>query len=200
MNPSLEILACTRCPLAKLRDSHINPRWYSVPGELTTNPAGPLLAVMCEAPGEQETLSARPLVGKSGMLFDSLLEQVGLNRDEILLMNTIRCRPKGNNMKSREAIEAVVACDEWTVREFEHYNPKVVVVMGNTATQHVFGTAATIGIMRGTVRSTGEEHVYGKRLWLPTYHPAYLLPNRSPRSRPLVVQDLELAKELLNES
>lgn len=195
-SPSASITACDRCDLAKLRDSK---GWHSVPGELII-PVHPLLGVLCEAPGEQEALTARPLVGKAGILFDSLLEQVGLNRDEVLLMNTIRCRPLKNNMKSREAIEAVVACDEWTQTEFKYYDPDVVVVMGNTATQHIFGTSATIGTMRGVVRSTGEEHKYGKRLWVPTYHPANLLPHRSPRNRPLVVKDLKLAMELLKEA
>ena len=79
------------------------------------------------------------------------------------------------------------------------YNPSVVVLMGGTAIKAVFGTSAKVGETRAEYRYrvTGEDFKYGKRVWVPTYHPASLLPVRRPQHRSLVIEDLLLAKELL---
>lgn len=165
---------------------------YAVPAEVGSayNPRG--LAVVCEAPGAQEAASSRPLVGPAGRIFDGLLAEAGIDRSELVIMNRVRCRPPGNRLAS--VPEALGNCDEWLVKELVAYNPGVVVVMGSTALSVIFGANAKVGATRGASRTTGTEFLYGPRTWVATYHPASLLPNRSPGNRGLVVQDLVLAR------
>ena len=116
-----------------------------------------------------------------------------MSRRDLVLMNRVRCRPPGNRLAS--VPEALPNCDEWLVKELEAYNPGVVVVMGSTALSVIFGANAKVGETRGASRTTGTEFPYGPRVWVATYHPASLLPNRSPGNRSLVVQDLALARK-----
>ena len=153
------------------------------------------LAIMGEAPGAQEDAVGLPFVGPAGRILAGILREVGLTREDIMILNRVRCRPPHNDIKSHP--EAVEACDAWTKAELETYSPSVVVLVGATAIGSIFGANATVGVVRGTVRATGDSFQYGARLWVPTYHPASLLPHRRPQNRPLVVADFMLAKELL---
>ena len=182
--------ACTECSIGRL-----GQRQNVVPGWLGTEATTPLLAVMCEAPGAQEDSTGRPLVGKAGQLFDRLLISAGLDRKNLLLMNRVRCRPTNNSLKAHP--DALGKCDPWTVAELELYNPKVVVLMGATAMENVFGTKVKVGPNRGVVRKTGPEFEYGERTWIGTYHPASLLRPGGQVNMPLVIADLALAKTFL---
>lgn len=184
------IRACVRCPLAGLRDG------VAVSADVGKRYNG--LAIMGEVPSAQEAAVGVPFVGPVGRILSQLLGDVGLTRDEIVVLNRVRCRPPRNDLKSHP--EAVEACDEWTVAELTEYNPRVVVLVGATAIGSIFGASATVGETRGSVRSTGASFKYGQRLWVPTYQPASLMPHRRPQNRPLVVADLMLAKELLMDS
>ena len=165
---------------------------YAVPAEVGSKYQLGGVAVICEAPGAQESASSRPLVGPAGRIFNELLVDAGLSRDELVLLNRVRCRPTGNRLAS--VPEALINCDEWLVKELTAYNPGVVVVMGSTALAAIFGANAKVGATRGASRATGVEFLYGPRVWVATYHPASLLPNRNPGNRGLVVQDLTLAR------
>lgn len=185
-NLRYQILTCERCPLAALRT-------LAVPAEVGEAYAG--LAVMAEAPGAQEDATGRPMVGRAGKLLDKLLVEAGMSRDEVLIINRIRCRPPQNRMASAEAVAALAACDPWLKAELEEYDPKVVVVMGKTAMTPIFGATAAVTSTRGSVRATGEEFGYGKRLWVATAHPAAAF--RSKSWLPLIVEDLRMARGLL---
>lgn len=183
-----QIRACRRCPLGGLEG-------FAVPAEVGNS--APLLGFLLEAPGQHEAATSRPLVGKAGQVFDLLLEDAGLQRSEVLIMNSVRCRPPNNRLTGALGSAALEACKHWTLAEFEAYNPKVVVLMGATAIHQVFSKKPLVGKVRGMVRGTTEEFEYGKRLWVPTYHPAAILRPTGRGNRRLVVEDLKLAKELL---
>lgn len=162
-----------------------------MPAEVGAAYAG--LAIMAEAPGAQEDLLGRPMVGRAGQLLEEALEQIGLMRSDVLILNRVRCRPPRNRLQ--DFPEAILNCDAWTVRELMAYDPKVVVLMGKTALQAVFGKTAAVGETRGMVRQTGEGFEWGARTWVGGYHPAAAL--RNPELRPFIVADLALAKGLL---
>lgn len=177
---------CRLCPLGDIR---IN----AVPADVGANYSG--LAIMGEAPGAQEDETGVPFVGRAGRILESLLNDAGMSRDEVMVINRVRCRPPRNNLASYP--EAAEQCDLWTKAELETYAPRVIVLMGATAIRSIFGSTVTVGEVRGTIRKTGESGQYGARTWVPTYHPASLMPHRSPQNRGLVVADLMLARELL---
>jgi uracil-DNA glycosylase family 4 len=54
------------------------------------NPARDLnRLVIAEALGEQESLEGRPLVGRSGRVFNSLLESAGIPRDGLTIITVL---------------------------------------------------------------------------------------------------------------
>lgn len=197
MEPNYELCAairsCTKCDaMVALRGESGG---FAVPAEVGEAYSVGGLAVICEAPGAQEAATSRPLVGPAGKIFDGLLQAAEIDRRELVILNRVRCRPPNNRLSS--VPEAVTNCDEWLRKELEAYDPKIVVVMGGTAISILYGSNARVGEVRGTTRSTSDSFDYGARIWIATYHPASLLPNRNPANKGLVVEDLSLAKMTL---
>lgn len=187
------IATCHACPLGELRD---NTSTVAVPADAGNNyqPGG--LAIMAEAPGAQESKQGKPMVGPAGSLLHDLLAEVGLARDDVVILNRIRCRPPGNKIKSKEGIAAVAACDPWLKAELDYYNPGVVLVMGGTALEILFGKMVKVTKVRGHVRYTGPDFTYGTRAWVATFHPAFVLRNHDDVVLHQMVDDVRLALDL----
>ena len=174
-----QVRACKLCPLHTTRN-------LAVPAWVGKDYAG--LAIICEAPGRDEDARGIPLVGRAGQLLDTYLEAIGVSRDQLLLMNRIRCRPPNNDIRSSEAVSALAICDQWTEKELSAYTPRVIVLMGATAAKQIMGNTS-VSSGRGTYTTVGgTTYVY-------TYHPAAAL--RNPDLGRYIMEDLLLAKELL---
>lgn len=180
-----DIRNCTRCTLY---DKRLN----AVPAEAGSKYTVGGIAIFAEAPGADEDKAGRPMVGRAGKLMDGLLQQAGLSREEVVILNRIRCRPVRNRVQ--DFPDALLACDEWVKEELNEYNPAVVVLAGNTAMRSVFGAQANITAVRGAARQSGVDYHYGSRLWIPCFHPAAAL--RNPQLTTSIVEDLRLAKEM----
>ena len=77
---------CGRCPLSQTRNRAVMGK-----GNLHS----PVLFI-AEAPGRNEDRDGIPFTGRSGELFDRLLGEIGMNREEIYLTNIVKCHPPGN--------------------------------------------------------------------------------------------------------
>lgn len=184
------IRACARCPVMVRQREDEDGK--AVPAEVGENAPVYPLGIICEAPGAQEAATSRPLVGAAGRIFDGLLHEAHIDRRDLVLLNRVRCRPPHNRLA--EAPGSVEACDEWTKIEITAYNPSVVVVMGGTALQAVFGAKAKVGISRGMMRKTDDTFSFGARVWIATAHPASLIYNHDPQWRADILHDLREAK------
>jgi uracil-DNA glycosylase family 4 len=137
------------------------------------------LVFIGEAPGIDEDIKGEPFVGHAGQLLDRMLGGIGLDREQVYIMNTIKCHPP-NNRDPR--VEEVQACNLWFEQQLDMLAPKVICLLGRVAAQTVLQTDATLGSLRG------RWHDYnGIPVWV-TYHPAYLL--RSPQQKEHSWQDL----------
>lgn len=174
-----QIRSCTRCP------ELVATRTEVVVGD---TPPGARLVVVGEAPGAQEDLTGRPFVGRSGQLLDRLLEEVGVPRPQVAVLNTVKCRPPANRVPTREES---AHCRPWTALQLEELSPSVVVTLGLTSATWFLGRT-TLSAVRGRVHDTGTWRV------LPTYHPAAAL-RSGPKGEPmrLLREDLALAAELV---
>jgi DNA polymerase len=144
---------------------------------------GSKVVVVGEAPGAREDETGRPFVGRSGQLLDTVLGEVGLPRERVSVLNTVKCRPPGNRVPTREE---TLRCRPWLELQLEDLAPSLVVTLGLSAAKWFLGPV-TLAAVRGTV------HDVGWRV-LPTYHPAAALrggPNGEPRR--LLQQDLAQA-------
>lgn len=155
----------------------------AMPGKLY-RPGG--FAAWAEAPGEAEDegvngvvrpLNSRTQRGRpnAGMVFDRLLAEAGIDRETILVGNRVRCRPPRNRLV--DFPEALTNCEPWNALEFETYKPGVVLLMGATAMEPVYGAKPKVGELQGTWRTTGDNFAWGGRTWFATYHPAAVLRN-----------------------
>jgi uracil-DNA glycosylase family 4 len=124
-----------------------------------------------EAPGANEDRQGLPFVGQAGRLLDTLLEEIGLTRADVFVVNTLKCRPPGNRDPLPQEIDA---CQDYLFRQLELIEPRVVCTLGNFATKLLRGDPST-GITRlhgrEEIRRIGPRRV---RLY-PIYHPAAAL-------------------------
>jgi len=170
--------SCTACPeLAAARRQVV----------VGSTPPDARLLLLGEAPGAQEDATGLPFVGRSGQLLDQLLIEAGGRREDVAVLNTLKCRPPGNR-PPRPAESA--RCRGWTQRQLELAAPRVVVALGLSATRWFLGPTP-LGPVRGRVHDVGGLAV------LPTYHPSAALrcgPGGEPRR--LLRDDLALAVRL----
>ncbi|MBU4270820.1 MAG: uracil-DNA glycosylase [Planctomycetes bacterium] len=168
-----EVSACTRCTeLARARTQTV----FGV-----GNPCARL--VFCgEAPGADEDRIGQPFVGRAGQLLtDIIVKGMKMRREDVYILNILRCRPPGNrNPLPAEA----AACREFLDRQLEIIQPDYICCLGSVAAQNLLDTTESIGRLRGCV------HDYRGIPVVCTYHPAYLL--RNPSVKRSVWEDIQM--------
>ncbi len=139
------------------------------------------LVVVGEAPGYHEDMQGEPFVGPAGQMLDRMLVHVlGLTREEVYILNVVKCRPP----KNRNPLpDEVAACRPVLEAQLAAIRPKVGLVLGSVAFRALFGTDA------GITRSRGQWKTALGIPMLPTFHPAYLL--RKPEDKRLTFADLK---------
>ncbi len=161
---------CTRCKLHKSRHNIVfgdgNPRAD--------------LVFVGEGPGEEEDRQGLPFVGRAGKLLTQMIEAMGLQRKDVYICNVVKCRPPSNRTPERDETNT---CRPFLERQLAVIQPKVIVSLGNVASQALMGTGEPMARVRGKWFRW-----HGVKL-LPTYHPAYLL--RNPNAKGIVWEDLQ---------
>jgi DNA polymerase len=133
-----------------------------------------------EGPGQQEDEQGIPFVGPAGQLLTKIIEAIGLTRDEVYIANIVKCRPPGNRAPLPD--ESAL-CLPYLRRQIEVIRPRIIVTLGNVPTQTLLQTAAGITKTRGVFVERGGI------LFMPTFHPAYLL--RDPNKKKEVWEDMK---------
>jgi DNA polymerase len=141
-----------------------------------------------EAPGANEDAEGRPFVGKAGQLLNKIIESIGMKREDVFIGNVNRCRPPQNRQPT--PLEAAT-CKPFLLREIAVIRPKVIVVLGNTATQNLLGTKVGITKLRGDFQD-----YFGVKV-MPTFHPAYLL--RDPSKKRETWEDMKKVRDFLRQ-
>jgi uracil-DNA glycosylase family 4 len=140
-----------------------------VPGE-----GNPTAAVMLvgEAPGASEDEQGRPFVGRAGKLLDLLLEEAGLEREDVYITNVVKARPPGNrDPKAPEVAHHM----PWLEEQLALIAPNVVIPVGRHALAH-FARGRKITAVHGELIVER-----GRRL-VPWLHPAAALRNQDLRA------------------
>jgi len=174
--PALEaaVKACTLCDLHRTRTQTVfgvgdkHAQWM----------------IIGEAPGADEDAQGEPFVGRAGQLLNSMINAVGLKREQVFIANILKCRPPQN----RDPTPAEVSCClPYLHAQIERVNPQLILCVGRIAAQSLLSTDTPIGKLRGQVHRLGA----AQRAVVVTYHPAYLL--RSPGEKRRAWEDLVLA-------
>lgn len=166
----LEVSACTRCALSETRTQTVFG---------TGNPNACVM-IIGEAPGADEDRLGEPFVGRAGQLLNAMLAAIGIGREDVYIVNILKCRPPRNRDPESTEVEA---CSPFLHRQIEWVDPSLIVAVGRVAAQTLLQSTTPIGRLRG------RPHQYRERSLLVTYHPAYLL--RSPGEKRKAWDDLK---------
>ena len=134
-----------------------------------------------EAPGRNEDEQGIPFVGAAGRNLDNLLEKVGLNLENIYIVNILKCRPPENRNPLSEEIRAHTP---WLLKQIQDINPKVVCSLGNYATKFFLskGDVEKMKEQPGITQIHGkiqDIEIKGVKIKLiPLFHPAAIIYNR----------------------
>jgi uracil-DNA glycosylase family 4 len=141
------------------------------------------LCFVGEAPGADEDAQGEPFVGAAGQLLNRIIAACGMKREDVYICNIIKCRPPGNRLP---LADEAAHCREYLEKQIELVSPKFLCALGSTAAQNLLGTTQSIGKLRGRF------HSYRGIPTICTYHPAYLLPHRSPDKKKEVWADMKM--------
>ncbi len=157
------VAACRRCQeLAETRTQTVFG---------TGNPEARLV-FLGEAPGADEDRQGEPFVGRAGQLLTKIIEACTLKREDVYILNVLKCRPPGNrNPSPSEAAN----CQEYLAGQLDIIRPEFICCLGAVAAQNLLQTTVAIGRLRGRF------HDYNGIKVMATYHPAYLLRNPSAK-------------------
>ncbi|HUA44142.1 MAG TPA: uracil-DNA glycosylase [Solirubrobacteraceae bacterium] len=155
-----EARGCTRCPLHQTRTTVV----------FGAGNADADLMFIGEAPGANEDRMGLPFVGQAGKLLDKLLAEIGMERGDVFICNTLKCRPPDNRDPHPNEIEA---CQDYLRRQVDLIEPTVICTLGNFSTKLLREDTTGISRLHGReeVRIIGPRAV---RLY-PLYHPAAAL-------------------------
>jgi len=167
---------CQMCPLGSLGRKNI------VFGE--GNPDAKLMFIG-EGPGQKEDELCRPFVGRSGQLLTKVLEAIGLSRQKIFITNVVKCRPPNNRNPLPNESETCTSL--LLFKQIKIIRPTAICTLGSAATQIFLGKDAKITKVRGKLFKKE------KAILIPTYHPAYILRNKTKLED--FANDIKLAKK-----
>jgi uracil-DNA glycosylase len=168
------VAGCTRCPaLATTRKQTV----------FADGQIGAEICFIGEAPGADEDAQGKPFVGAAGQLLNKIIAACGMKREEVYICNIIKCRPPGNR---KPQPDEAAHCREYLEEQLALVRPKYIVCLGSTAATYLLGINKPVGQLRKRF------HEYRESQVIVTYHPAYLLPHRSPAAKKDVWEDMKM--------
>ncbi len=169
-----EIRKCMKCQLGKTRTNFV----FGV-----GNPDADIVFVG-EAPGKDEDLQGIPFVGRAGKLLDKILAAINIRRQDVYILNVLKCRPPGNRDPLADEVER---CEPYLKRQLEIIKPRVIVCLGRISGRTLLRLDIPLGKMRGQIYNySGIDTVV-------TYHPAALL--RNPNFKKFAWEDFQMIRD-----
>ena len=165
---------CLECPLGKTRKNIV----------LGMGDPNADIVFVGEAPGKQEDLQGLPFVGRSGKLLDKMLFSINLSRDDVYILNVLKCRPPDNRDPSKIEIEK---CEPYLKKQLKIIKPKLIVALGRISAMTILRTKESLTNMRNQIFD------YEGIDFLVTYHPAALL--RNPNFKKYAWEDFKLIRD-----
>jgi len=178
---------CTRCGLHTARTNMV----------IGSGDPCAELVIVGEAPGFHEDQQGEAFVGRAGELLDELLASIRLDRERVLILNVLKCRPPGNRDPQPGEI---ASCLPLLHEQIGIAQPKAILTLGRFSARVMLHVERGIGRLRGKWGSTHVEH--RDYPVMPTYHPAYVLRNGDgqpgTRHRMRVDEDFALVRKALD--
>ena len=157
------------------------------------NPAAKILFIG-EGPGADEDRQGLPFVGPSGQLLDRMLASIGLDRQSVLIANTVFWRPPGNRTPTTAEI---AICRPFVERLIDVVDPDILIALGGAAAKTLLAQSKGIGRLRGSWFTYSSPRLPRPIDAAAMFHPAYLL--RSPGQKREAWRDMLMLKRKIAE-
>jgi len=148
------------------------------------------IMIIGEGPGQKEDEKGKPFVGDAGILLNKMLEAIHLGRNNVYITNVVNYRPPNNRKPEPSEINRY---SNYLRRHISIINPQILILMGSTAMESLFGSNIKITKERGLWKDI----IINNKTYLCmiTFHPAYLL--RQPENKKYSWIDLkEIRKKI----
>ena len=128
------------------------------------------LMVVGEGPGQKEDAIGKPFVGDAGQLLNKMLNAIKIKRENVYVTNVVNFRPPDNRKPEPAEINRY---SEFLREHISIIDPKILILMGSTAMEALFGSKIKITKERGVWK----EVIINNKTYIVmiTFHPAYLL-------------------------
>ena len=182
-NLKLKIINISECELKKNSN------------QIVFNDGDPQSQIMIigEGPGQKEDEMGKPFVGDAGMLLNKMLEAINVKRKKVYITNVVNYRPPNNRKPEPNEITRYAY---FLRKHISIIDPKILILMGSTAMESLFGTKIKISKERGTWKNIIINNK--SYLCMITFHPAYLL--RQPDQKKFSWIDLKEIRKKIDES
>lgn len=158
-----EVASCQKCPeLCRNRSQTV----------FGSGPADAKIVFLGEGPGANEDAQGEPFVGEAGKLLDRILTASKLPRDQVYILNVVKCRPPANRNPTDAEVQN---CWDYLQRQLDVIQPTHIVCLGSVAAKTLLNTKSSLGKLRKRF------HQYCGSKVIATYHPAYLLRNQTAK-------------------
>ena len=148
------------------------------------------IMIVGEGPGQKEDQEGKPFVGDAGILLNKMLKSINIDRKKIYITNVVNFRPPNNRNPEPSEISKY---SNFLRKHIAIIDPKILILMGSTAMESLFGSNIKITKERGSWKDI----IINNKTYLCmiTFHPAYLL--RQPENKKFSWTDLkEIRKKI----
>jgi uracil-DNA glycosylase family 4 len=135
--------------------------------------------VVAEASGESEAREGLPLrpYAPAGSLFERALRRLTYSREQFVVTNVLRCRPR-NNLLDGMTYEAAACsqCRPNLIETVQKHRPRVILTLGNVPLRELTGHAGkarTVSHLRGYAHAPASADL-GDTVIFSTYHPSFI--------------------------
>jgi len=156
----------------------------TLPTIQSTGPVTSKVAIICDAPSNEELKACMPLVGERGRLFTRLLKQSGLKREDVYITSLFKTQDTADINTAQ-----TVLCEELGKLS----NLKLIIPLGNKTLKALTGNKSGITKWRGSVL---ESPHFPAQVIIPTLHPDYCLKGQYKETA-LVMYDMIKVRDIL---
>ena len=128
------------------------------------------IMIVGEGPGQKEDELGKPFMGEAGQLLNKMLKAINIEREKVYITNVVNYRPPNNRKPEPQEINRY---SNFLREHISIIDPKILILMGSTAMESLFGSKLKISKARGSWK----ELIINNKTYLTmiTFHPAYLL-------------------------
>lgn len=169
-----QIIDCRECKIGKTG--------IAVPGE--GNPDADIVFIG-EAPGREEAKTGRPFIGRSGKLLRSLIREIGLKEEDVYITSPVKYLPDRGTPTAADIEHGKIHLE----KQLQIINPKIIVLLGNTAIKAVLDEKIPL------LKEHGKVITKNNRKYFITLHPAAAI--RFQKFKKIIVDDFQKLKRLI---